>query len=163
MNTKAHVTWWLVYYGIHFNTEAHVRDKSYFVKDHSDLKKTFFLKLTLSRCLISWLTTYLSRLEDVFSTDCRRSNGNQFSWNHPFVNFMDAITTWLAVSVSQMISGIFLTSYLQSPSFFVNVIYRIRLFTWFVIRRVPNVEQDLLTLPEHLRSPVYEGFVLLSF
>ena len=44
-----------------------------------------------------------------------------------------------------------------------NVTYRVRLFTGFVItysiRRVPHVEQDLLTLPEHLRSPlVFGGF-----
>ena len=47
------------------------------------------------------------------------------------------------------------------------VTYRIRLFTGFVIsyatRRVPNVEQDLLTLPEHLRSPLVFGGVRVVF
>ena len=60
------------------------------------------------------------------------------------------------ITVSQMISDMFLMSLLQYPSLFTNVTYRIRLFTGFVqtyaTRRVPNVEQDLSTLPEHLRS-----------
>ena len=70
------------------------------------------------------------------------------------------------ITIPQLISDMFLTSLLQSPSLFMNVIYRIRLFTGFVItratRRVPHVEQDLLTLPEHLRSPLVflGGFVL---
>ena len=48
-----------------------------------------------------------------------------------------------------------------------NVTYRIRLFTGFVVtwatRRVPYVEQDLLTLPEHLRSPLDFGGVRVAY
>ena len=48
-----------------------------------------------------------------------------------------------------------------------NVTYRIRLFIGFVItwatRRVPHVEQDLLTLPEHLRSPLVFGGVRVAY
>ena len=47
------------------------------------------------------------------------------------------------------------------PFPFVNVTFRIRLFTGFVIiwatRWVPYVEQDKLTLPEHLRPPLFIG------
>ena len=48
-----------------------------------------------------------------------------------------------------------------------NVTYRIRLLTGFVItlatRRVPHVEQDLLTLPEHMRSPLAFGWVHVAY
>ena len=48
-----------------------------------------------------------------------------------------------------------------------NMTYRKRLFTGFVItlatRRVPHVEQDLLTLPEHLRSPLVFGGVRVVY
>ena len=53
------------------------------------------------------------------------------------------------------------------PSPFMNVTYRIRLFTGFVTtqatHRVPYVEQDLLTLPEHLRSPLVFGGVRVVY
>ena len=48
-----------------------------------------------------------------------------------------------------------------------NVTYRIRLFTEFVIswatRRVPHLEQDLHTVPEHLRSPLVFGGVRVVY
>ena len=48
-----------------------------------------------------------------------------------------------------------------------NVTYRIRLFTRCVItwatRRVPQVEQHLLTLPEHLRLPIVFGGVRVAY
>ena len=50
---------------------------------------------------------------------------------------------------------------------FINVTYRIRLFTGFVIssatRRMPHLQQDLLTLPEHLRSPLVFGRVRVVY
>ena len=57
--------------------------------------------------------------------------------------------------------------YVVIPVSFMNVTYRIRLFTGFVItqatRRVPHVEQDLLTLPEHLISPLVFGGVRVVY
>ena len=57
--------------------------------------------------------------------------------------------------VSQMLSDTFLMLLLPTRSPLTNVTYRIRLITRFVLpwatRRVPHVEQDLLTLSEHLR------------
>ena len=60
-----------------------------------------------------------------------------------------------------MISNMFLMSCLQSPSLFMNLTYRIRLYTGFVIPwatlYVPHVEMDLLPLPMHLRSTPFCG------
>ena len=48
-----------------------------------------------------------------------------------------------------------------------NVTYRIGLFPGFVItyatRRVPHVEQDLLTLPEHTISPLVFSGVRVAY
>ena len=48
-----------------------------------------------------------------------------------------------------------------------NMTYRIRLFTGLVItlatRRVPHVEQDLLTLPEYLRSSLVFGGIRVAY
>ena len=61
------------------------------------------------------------------------------------------------ISVSQMITNMFIRWYLRYRTFFTNVTYQIRIITGFVLtcatRRVPHLEQDLLTLPEHLSSP----------
>ena len=50
---------------------------------------------------------------------------------------------------------------------FMDLTYRIRLLTGLSItqatRRVSHVEQDLLTLPEHLRSPLVFGGVLVAY
>ena len=73
------------------------RDRSYFVKHHSDSTKKF-------------------SETDIFNM---------------LENFMVAIMTWLTFSYSRLITG-FVTR-----------------LTWWV----PLVEQELLTLPEHLSSP----------
>ena len=67
---------------------------------------------------------------------------------------------WWMVKINRFTNDIGYVPYVVSTihSAFMNVAYRIRLLNRFVItwakRRVTHVEQDLLTFPEHHRSPL---------
>ena len=87
-----------------------------------------------------------------------------YTWSHHFESFTVATTTWLTVM-----------EYLcyKWHRYVPFVVITIRSFphSWLitgivtrVTQRVPHVEQELLTLPEHMSSPpVWVGFVLLDF
>ena len=74
-----------------------------------------------------------------------------FGRHHDFVDRYE-------ISISQMTKDIFPLSWQQIHYYIGCDWHRLRLYTFFVywvIQRVPLVEQELLALPEHLNSPLY--------
>ena len=87
-----------------------------------------------------------------------------FFLNHPLSTPIDAIITFVfyicEISVSQMTTDISLLAYSQSCPFSIECDSPNWTFNRFLITfakwQMPNVDQNLLTLPDHMRShPVY--------